>query len=329
MTPTPIASDQKVQFVDKEFPVIGENGTITGYQTRRVQVLVPRERQPSPAPIAPLERHPAQPSPEPDWRDSVQAFKTSFESAPKIVLPFDHALPACPICGATAFHTAHAHATDLEHDCRCSVAYPERYFAALETIWRKKINLQNFLRDLPAHYRGYAFQGLEVTPANKAAISAAKALELGKFLYLHGSPGNGKTRLAVAAARRLISNRHRAKYANCATLKDQFLKAFKTRTDLPDFEAPDILILDDLDKLNPAPWIFELLFGIVDARWSNQKTTIFTAQHSAGFVAKHHALLEFEGKSTPDSANANALLSRMASGAVVEVGGTDHRLGAA
>ncbi|MGL5003072.1 MAG: ATP-binding protein [Casimicrobium sp.] len=313
----------------REFPVLDEKGNIVSMTTRQVEVFAPVARAAQTAPrTMPQPRKPEQPKPAAAWQTQITAVTQRLEALPNLQLPLDHKLPTCPVCNAAAFHTAHANAFDLEHDCKCSNTQTERYFAGLEMIWAKRRNTENFTRGLPDVYRAYSFAGLEITPENKPAITAAKNLEPGGFLYLHGEPGNGKTRLAVATAKRLISSRHTARYANCPSLKGELMAAFKNRTALPDFYGPDILILDDLDKISPSAWMFEILFAAIDHRWSNKKTTIFTCQHAAGWVAKYHALLEVNGQTVADAANANAMLSRMASGAVIRVVGRDHRVGA-
>ncbi len=82
-----------------------------------------------------------------------------------------------------------------------------------------------------------------------------------------------------------------------------------------------VLILDDLGKVKTSEFVYETLYACLEARWSNGKTTVFTANHKPGIVAD---------RLTPaslDTEAADAILSRMIAGRVIEVSGTDRREG--
>ncbi len=87
-------------------------------------------------------------------------------------------------------------------------------------------------------------------------------------------------------------------------------------TERPNLKRPEVLVLDDIGKSKASDFVYEELYSIVNDRWEQGKTTIFTSNHSTIGAAQ---------KVSPDKDNAKALLSRMASGDVVEVTGRDQR----
>lgn len=176
---------------------------------------------------------------------------------------------------------------------------------------------REYVDGLPTRYRAYTLDALRVHPGNQAAIDAAAALEVGSNLYVWGPAGNGKTHLAVATGRRLAEAGHRVAFYGVVDLFNRIRASFGTGGERPNLEWPEVLILDDLGKIKPTEFVYEVFYGALEHRWANAKTTIFTANHKPSVAASQLA---------PDSESAAAILSRMASGAVVEVRGRDERL---
>jgi DNA replication protein DnaC len=76
-----------------------------------------------------------------------------------------------------------------------------------------------------------------------------------------------------------------------------------------------------LGKVKTSEFVYETLYACLEGRWSNGKTTILTANHKPGIVAD---------RLTPPSLDqdaANAILSRLVAGCVLEVRGSDRREG--
>lgn len=177
---------------------------------------------------------------------------------------------------------------------------------------------QSFTDRLPTRYRRYTLANLRAHAGNKIAIDAAQNLELGQNLYLWGAAGNGKTHLAVATGRRLAETGHRVAFHGVVALFAQIRASFAPDgAPRPDLTYPDVLILDDLGKVKPTEFVYQEFYAALEARWANEKTTIFTANHRPSTAAEHLS---------PDSESAAAILSRMASGVVSEVRGNDERL---
>lgn len=192
----------------------------------------------------------------------------------------------------------------------------EAYAAERDREDRERM-ARKYVDGLPARYRAYTLDALRAHPGNSAALAAAAALDLGQNLYLWGAAGNGKTHLAVATGRRLAEDGHRVSFYGVVDLFNRIRSSFGSGGDRPSLEWPEVLILDDLGKIKPTEFVYEVFYGALEHRWANEKTTIFTANHKPSVAASQLA---------PDSESAAAILSRMASGAVVEVRGRDERL---
>ncbi|MCK9513771.1 MAG: ATP-binding protein [Pigmentiphaga sp.] len=176
---------------------------------------------------------------------------------------------------------------------------------------------RNYADQLPSRYRAYTLDRLRRHPGNQAAVHAAANLTPGTNLYLWGPAGNGKTHLAVATGHRLAAEGHRVTFWGVVELFNRIRGSFATNAERPNLEAPEILILDDLGKIKPTDFVYETFYGALEHRWANEKTTIFTANHRPSDAARHLST---------DSESAAAVLSRMASGAVIEIKGRDERL---
>ena len=231
-----------------------------------------------------------------------------------------HELPGCPCCGSLALEGAWRDAFDLEHDCRCFIECTDAYEAGLQRLWSRHTTAHAYLEMLPVRYRQYVRSPLRRTEGNFAALEGADDLEPGGSLYLHGSPGNGKTHLAVVTGFRLLESGGVA-FWNMARLYAHLRDCVASDTPKPNLIAPSTLILDDLGKVKATEFVYETLYATLEGRWSEGKTTIFTANHKPGIVAD---------RLTPaslDRESADAILSRLVAGRVIEVRGSDEREG--
>lgn len=178
-----------------------------------------------------------------------------------------------------------------------------------------------FLDGLPKRYVSYKRENLRVHAGNKTAVETAEALQPGENLFIHGPAGNGKTHLAVATGFRMLTLGQSVRFYGVVDLFNQIRASFSKQhpeEHRPNLLAPDVLILDDLGKVKPTEFVFQEFYAALEARWANEKTTIFTANHRASVAAAQLSV---------DAEGAGAILSRMASGHVVAVAGKDERLG--
>lgn len=186
----------------------------------------------------------------------------------------------------------------------------------VETYEKKR--QQNFADGLPKRLRRHSFGAIHIDSGNCKAVERCKTLELGQNLFIHGDPGNGKTMLAVATAREAA-----AYYTAAVWSATEFFSAVRSSfgpyatKERPQLERVDFLVFDDLDKVKATDFVYEELYTLINARYEHEKTTIFTSNQGA---------IETSRKVSRDPDNAMALMSRIASGDVVEILGNDQRV---
>jgi DNA replication protein DnaC len=123
-----------------------------------------------------------------------------------------------------------------------------------------------------------------------------------KGLFFQGPPGVGKTHLAVAVLRQTIATRGaRGIFYDTRDLLKMIRSTYDpvNRTQEMDVLRPviecDLLVLDDLGAEKTSEWVEETLNLIVNSRYSEKRTTIFTSNYD----------------DNPDSTDPDSLLFRI------------------
>lgn len=145
---------------------------------------------------------------------------------------------------------------------------------------------------IPAKYRNDSFETyLILDPDKERALTKATDFvkhypDVSNGLLLMGPVGVGKTHLAISILKRLIDTK------NCDCLFYEFNALLKeiqssynpaTQASEIDILSPimnvDLLVLDELGSSKPTDWVRDMLGHIINSRYNNNKTTIFTTNY--------------------------------------------------
>ena len=154
----------------------------------------------------------------------------------------------------------------------------------------------------------------------KAALYADSMAE-GKWLYLWGEVGTGKTTCAMAVTAELVKRGKRPRIVPMRQILHEIQRSFHDGSDpMGQYLKAPFLLLDDLGKESPTAFALERTFALIDDRYSRLLPTAITTQYKPSDLVQRLA-------AKGDFDTAQAIVSRLREGAVVEhFGGGDRRL---
>ena len=115
--------------------------------------------------------------------------------------------------------------------------------------------------------------------------------------FIYGKIHTGKTILAAwmyveACRQQFMSITHETiEFVKISEFFNQIKRSYddpelSEQTILDRYSETDILFFDDFGMERPTDWALSLLYLLVDRRYENLKTTIFTSNHSLGQIAE-------------------------------------------
>jgi DNA replication protein DnaC len=133
-------------------------------------------------------------------------------------------------------------------------------------------------------------QLVEALAVSRQYVESFVDVDSGRFretgLLFSGTPGAGKTHLAVAVLQGLIEQyRVRGRFVDFGSLLHQIQATFdpssaesKHAVLDPLIEA-EVLVLDELGAQEPTPWVRDVLYLIINQRYGRRLPTLFTTNY--------------------------------------------------
>jgi DNA replication protein DnaC len=187
----------------------------------------------------------------------------------------------CPVCSGTGWKIVEKE--ELSGAVRCDCVAVERAGRVMGSAdippLYSNASFDNFLlpRDNPIAYRELTEVFLAVRGFARDFPNTKKA-----GILLMGDPGTGKTHLAVAAFRAVLSKGFEGLFFDYQNLLDRIRSGYDESSNSSDKEAyrvamdKEVLLLDDLGAHRVTDWVEDTVTSIITYRCNNRKPLIAT-----------------------------------------------------
>lgn len=201
---------------------------------------------------------------------------------------------ACSLCDGTGWQIVERDGVRRVSRCEC---------------WRGEVTTRQLAETrIPRRYQHCDFSNFrDYNESLRRARARAQALAddfpvVERGLFLEGPPGVGKTHLAVAVLRHVVAARGaRALFYDTRDLLRVIRSTYDPVVRTTELEVlrpvmtADLLVLDDLGAEKTSEWVEETLNLIVNTRYNDRRTTVFTSNY----------------EDRPDDTDPNTLLCRI------------------
>lgn len=183
---------------------------------------------------------------------------------------------------------------------------------------------------IPRAYEGDTFADYTVTDGNRKAVEAARwMLAGGSGVFLYGTKGTGKTKLAAIIANERARAGSPVLFASVPDLMADIRASFdggNTAETVQAVKETPFLVLDDLGSEKMSEWVGEQLFCIVNHRYNERLQTIVTSNYSPTEIIVHMATVNGKGE-VIDDMQGQRIMSRIYEMCErVEIKGADWRM---
>jgi DNA replication protein DnaC len=188
---------------------------------------------------------------------------------------------ACAACGGTGFVLVDRDGQALARLCACR-RRPAGPLPAEQALDRARVPRRFWNCDFEHFFdHSMALAGAKTTAARYAEEYPLED----QGLLLMGSPGVGKTHLAVAILRRVTTEKGvTGLFCDAQDLLRRLQATFERSGPAEDevlepVLAADLLVLDDLGGRLPTPWVEDTLLHIVTTRYNERRPMIITTNY--------------------------------------------------
>ncbi len=196
--------------------------------------------------------------------------------------------------------------------CREQGVVPRLVAAAGIPVRYQHCKLSNFQTSSPAENERKQLEAARFIAGQyvESFIQDGGGFKQSGLLFV-GPPGVGKTHLAVGVLRALIERwRVHCKFVEFTSLIHQIQSTFdpnspeSKRQILDPLADAELLVLDELGAQQPTPWVRDLLYLIINTRYTRRLPTLFTTNYRLDDVAPKKAPIRVAGRTTMVPRNA-------------------------